>query len=84
MTGFDFKFFVQSTVWRAGELQKEIDKGTWFCASVSKDVLFKSRDRMGTQRAKVRENKSLARFRISFYTAALYTSVTNALCSTLS
>jgi putative AlgH/UPF0301 family transcriptional regulator len=51
-SGFDFKFFVQSTLWSPGELEKEIANGTWFCASVSKEVLFKSRDRMGTQRAK--------------------------------
>jgi hypothetical protein len=53
LTGFDFKFFVQSTVWGSSkELQKEIDNGTWFTARVSKEVLFKSRDRMGTRRAK--------------------------------
>jgi hypothetical protein len=51
-TGFDFKFFVQSTLWKPGELQAEIAAGTWFCATVSKEVLFKSRDRMGTMRAK--------------------------------
>jgi hypothetical protein len=51
-TGFDFKFFVQSTMWKPGELQAEIAAGTWFPASVSKEVLFKSRDRMGTMRAK--------------------------------
>jgi hypothetical protein len=51
-TGFDFKFFVQSTLWQPGELQAEIDAGTFFCATVSKEILFKSRDRMGTQRAK--------------------------------
>jgi hypothetical protein len=54
LTGFDFKFFVQSTVWKPDDLQKEIDNGTWFVARVSKEVLFKSRDRTGTQRAKVR------------------------------
>ncbi|GKZ00779.1 hypothetical protein MPSEU_001029700 [Mayamaea pseudoterrestris] len=52
LTGFDFKFFVQSTVWKSTDLQKEIENGTWYTASVSKEVLFKSRDRMGTQRAK--------------------------------
>jgi hypothetical protein len=51
-TGFDFKFFVQSTLWKPGELQAEIAAGTFFCATVSKEILFKSRDRMGTQRAK--------------------------------
>mmetsp|Transcript_6482 Transcript_6482/g.9282 ORF Transcript_6482/g.9282 Transcript_6482/m.9282 type:complete len:403 (+) Transcript_6482:142-1350(+) len=52
MTGFDFKFFVQSTRWFPLQLEKEIRDGTWFVASVSKEVLFKSRDRMGTRRAK--------------------------------
>jgi hypothetical protein len=51
-TGFDFKFFVQSTRFNPGELKKEIDNGTFYCAFVSKEVLFKSRDRMGTRRAK--------------------------------
>lgn len=52
MTGFDFKFFVQSTTWSTKEIEKEIESGTWFKAIVSKEVLFKSRDRMGTRRAK--------------------------------
>ena len=52
MTGFDFKFFVQSTIWSRQTLEKEIEDGVWFTAEVSKDVLFKSRDRMGTRRAK--------------------------------
>jgi hypothetical protein len=51
-TGFDFKFFVQSTVYPAGALQKEIDQGTFFAVQVAKEVLFQSRDRMGTRRAK--------------------------------
>ena len=52
MTGFDFKFFVQSTMWSSKEIKKEIDSDVWFKARVSKEVLFKSRDRMGTRRAK--------------------------------
>ena len=52
MTGFDFKFFVQSTLWSSKEIKKEIDADVWFKARVSKEVLFKSRDRMGTRRAK--------------------------------
>ena len=52
MSGFDFKFFVQSTLWSPNELAREIEDGTWFVAEVSKEVLFKSRDRMGTRRAK--------------------------------
>lgn len=51
-TGFDFKFFVQSTRWLPLQLEKEVRDGTWFCAEVSKEVLFKPRDRMGTRRAK--------------------------------
>ena len=51
-TGFDFKFFVQSTIWSNDEIEKEIQAETWFPASVSKEVLFKPRDRMGTRRAK--------------------------------
>ena len=52
MTGFDFKFFVQSTLWSPKELEREIKDGTWITAEVSKEILFKSRDRMGTRRAK--------------------------------
>jgi len=52
ITGFDFKFFVQSTKWLPGQLQKEVEDRVWFVAKVSKDVLFKSRDRLGTRRAK--------------------------------
>lgn len=52
MTGFDFKFFVQSTRWLPMQLEKEIRDGNWYVASVSKDVLFKSRDRLGAKRAK--------------------------------
>lgn len=52
LTGFDFKFFVQATQWQLGELEREMAAGTWFPCRVSKEVLFKSRDRMGTQRAK--------------------------------
>jgi putative AlgH/UPF0301 family transcriptional regulator len=52
LTGFDFKFFVQSTSWRRDELEEQIKAGTWFAANVSKEVIFKSRDRMGTRRAK--------------------------------
>lgn len=52
MTGFDFKFFVQSTIWSNQDLQQEIQDQVWFPVSVSKEILFKSRDRMGTQKAK--------------------------------
>jgi len=51
-TGFDFKFFVQSTRWLPTQLEKEVRDRTWFVASVSKEVLFKSRDRLGTRRGK--------------------------------
>jgi hypothetical protein len=52
LTGFDFKFFVQSTTFNRGELEQQLTDQTFFLASVSKEVLFKSRDRMGTRRAK--------------------------------
>jgi len=52
LTGFDFKFFVQSTRWLPTQLEREVRDGTWFVASVSKEVLFKPRDRLGTMRAK--------------------------------
>lgn len=51
-TGFDFKFFVQSTRWLPTQLEKDVRDRTWFVASVSKEVLFKSRDRLGTRRGK--------------------------------
>ena len=51
-TGFDFKFFVQNTVYPPGALQKEIEQGTFYAVRVAKEVLFQSRDRMGTRRAK--------------------------------
>jgi len=50
-SGFDFKFFVQSTIWAMGDLKKELKDEVWFPAEVSKNVLFKSRDRMGTKKA---------------------------------
>ena len=34
------------------QLEKEIRDGSWIVASVSKEVLFKSRDRLGAKRAK--------------------------------
>jgi hypothetical protein len=34
------------------QLENEVRDETWFVASVSKEILFKSRDRMGTRRAK--------------------------------
>jgi len=52
LSGFDFKFFVQRTRWLPTQLEKEIRDGTWYAANVSKEVLFKSRDRLGTKRAK--------------------------------
>lgn len=52
LSGFDFKFFVQRTRWLPTQLEKEVKDGTWFAANVSKEVLFKSRDRLGTKRAK--------------------------------
>ena len=52
ISGFDFKFFVQSTKWLPTQLEKEVRDGTWFVANVSRTVLFKSRDRLGTRRGK--------------------------------
>ncbi|GAX26704.1 hypothetical protein FisN_2Hh349 [Fistulifera solaris] len=52
MSGFDFKFFVQSTMFAPGQAEKEVASSTFFLANVSTDVIFKSRDRMGTKRAK--------------------------------
>lgn len=52
LTGFDFKFFVQSTTYGPGEIEKLIENKTFYLANVSKEVMFKSRDRMGTRRAK--------------------------------
>jgi Uncharacterized ACR, COG1678 len=52
-TGFDFKFFVQCTMWSPRtQLEEEIANGTWFPVRVAKEVLFQPRDRMGTRRAK--------------------------------
>merc|ERR1740136_431306 len=50
--GLILSFFVQSTRWLPTQLEKEIRDGTWILASVSKDVMFKSRDRLGSKRAK--------------------------------
>ena len=42
-SGFDFKFFVQSTIWSTNDLKKELKDEVWFPAQVSKNVLFKVR-----------------------------------------
>ena len=34
------------------QLEQEIKDGTWYVATVSKEVLFRSRDRLGSKRAK--------------------------------
>lgn len=52
LSGFDFKFFIQTTRWLPSQLEQEIKDGTWYVASVSKEVLFRSRDRLGAKRAK--------------------------------
>ncbi len=44
-----FLFFYKNY---ATQLEREVRDGTWFVASVSKEVLFKPRDRLGTMRAK--------------------------------
>ncbi|KAL7540588.1 hypothetical protein ACHAWF_006727 [Thalassiosira exigua] len=52
LSGFDFKFFIQSTRWLPDQLEEEIKDGVWLLATVSKEVLFRSRDRLGAKRAK--------------------------------
>merc|ERR1712085_165735 len=52
LSGFDFKFFIQTTRWLPNALEQEIKDGTWYLATVSKEVLFRSRDRLGAKRAK--------------------------------
>ena len=52
LSGFDFKFFIQTTRWLPTQLEQEIKDGTWYVATVSKEVLFRSRDRLGAKRAK--------------------------------
>ena len=52
VTGFDFKFFVQNTNWLTKSVERQLEDGVWFPAQVSTEILFKSRDRMGTQKAK--------------------------------
>lgn len=52
LSGFDFKFFIQTTRWLPDSLEQEIKDGTWYLATVSKEVLFRSRDRLGAKRAK--------------------------------
>ena len=52
MTGFDFKFFFKDTRWLPSQLEKEIQDETWIVAQVSKDVIFRNRDRLGPMRAK--------------------------------
>lgn len=51
-TGFDFKFFVQHTVFKPKELEKYVASDTFFVTHVASPLLFQSRDRMGTRRAK--------------------------------
>lgn len=43
---------MQSTIWLGKDLEKEVEQGIWYPCVVSKEVIFKPRDRMGTQRAK--------------------------------
>jgi hypothetical protein len=66
-TGFDFKFFAQSTVWAPGDLVKQIASDTWFCAHVSKEVLFKSRTYKFCHVDRLRGTKNLSpSFRITY------------------
>lgn len=52
LTGFDFKFFFKDTRWLPDQLEKEIMDETWIVAQVSKEVIFRNRDRLGPMRAK--------------------------------
>ena len=52
LTGFDFKFFFKDTRWLPSQLEKEIQDEIWIVAQVSKDVIFRNRDRLGPMRAK--------------------------------
>jgi hypothetical protein len=52
LTGFDFKFFFKDTRWLPSQLEKEIMDETWIVAQVSKDVIFRNRDRLGPMRSK--------------------------------
>jgi len=49
LSGFQFKFFVQQTRWLPLQLEKEIRDGTWIAANVSRNVLFRPRDRNGVR-----------------------------------
>lgn len=52
LTGFDFKFFFKDTRWLPSQLEKEIMDETWIVAQVSKEVIFRNRDRLGPMRSK--------------------------------
>ncbi len=45
---FRVKFFIQSTVWPSGELERQRDEGAWLTATCDREVLLKIRERVGT------------------------------------
>ncbi|CAM9549238.1 unnamed protein product [Ectocarpus sp. 12 AP-2014] len=51
-SGFNFRFFAQITVWKAGELEAEVDRGLWRPVVASKMALLRVRDRKGPDVAK--------------------------------
>ncbi|CAM9480589.1 unnamed protein product [Ectocarpus sp. 4 AP-2014] len=51
-SGFNFRFFAQISVWKAGELEAEVDRGLWRPVVASKMALLRVRDRKGPDVAK--------------------------------
>jgi hypothetical protein len=51
-SGFDFKFFVQNSVFGRTELEDLVKNKRLFAVSAASSILFQSRDRMGTRRSK--------------------------------
>lgn len=51
-SGFNFRFFVQCTLWGPGELEKEVEMGLWRPVVGSKMALLRVRDRKGPDIAK--------------------------------
>lgn len=49
---FSFRFFVQQTVWKRGDLQSELNDGVWLPAACAKDIILKIREREGSRRPK--------------------------------
>ncbi|CAN0179599.1 unnamed protein product [Ascophyllum nodosum] len=51
-SSFNFRFFVQFTLWGPGELEAEVERGLWRPAIASKMALLRVRDRKGPDVAK--------------------------------